>query len=211
MEQKIFEYNIPSKNTLEDFYVSVANREAYNYVVDKNEFSKYSIICGPVKSGKTHLGLIWQKRNNAYIYNVENYKIIINNKKNVFIDDFFENLNEEILFHIINHCYNNNLRILLCTDKFISNYQFQLKDLSSRLKSFHFIQIKQPDDDLIVNLIIKLLFDKQVIINNPEIFPYLLKRINRTYKDIYFLVEKIDKLSLQKKRELTVPLIREVL
>ena len=63
MEQKIFEYNIPSKTTLEDFYVSVANREAYNYVVDENEFSKYSIICGPVKSGKTHLGLIWQKKN----------------------------------------------------------------------------------------------------------------------------------------------------
>ena len=156
-------------------------------------------------------GQFGKKKNNAYIYSKKNYKIIINNKKNIFIDDFFNNLNEEILYHISNHCCNNDLRILLSTDRFISNYQFQLDDLSSRLKSFHFIQIKQPDDDLIVNLIIKLLFDKQVIINNPEIFSYLLKRINRTYKDIYFFVEKIDKLSLQKKRELTVPLIRELL
>ena len=62
MEQKIFEYNIPSKTTLEDFYVSEANKDAYNYVINDNEFSNYSIIYGPVKSGKTHLGSIWQKK-----------------------------------------------------------------------------------------------------------------------------------------------------
>ena len=107
--------------------------------------------------------------------------------------------------------YTNNLKILLCTDKFVSNYKFQLNDLSSRLKSFNFIKIQQPDDELIVNLIIKLLFDKQIIIHNSEIFPYILKRINRTYQDIYLLVENIDKLSLEKKRELTIPLIRELL
>ena len=36
-------------------------------------------------------------------------------------------------------------------------------------------------------------------------------RANRTYYDIYLLVEKIDKLSLEKKRELTIPLIKEIL
>ena len=77
--------------------------------------------------------------------------------------------------------------------------------------TFHFIKIKKPDDNLIMNLLIKLLFDKQIIINNPEIFSFILKRIRRTYEDIYLLVEKIDKLSLEKKRELTIPLIRELL
>ena len=50
-----------------------------------------------------------------------------------------------------------------------------------------------------------------LIINNSEIFSYVLKRINRTYKDIYLLVDKIDKLSLEKKRELTIPLIKELI
>ena len=125
--------------------------------------------------------------------------------------DFFEDLNEENLFHLINHCFNNNLKILLLTDKLISNYSFQLKDLSSRLKSFNFIEIKIPDDKLMINLINKLLFDKQIIIKNSEIFSYILKRINRTYEDIYLLVEKIDKLSLEKKRELTIPLIKDLI
>ena len=211
MRQKFFEYDFSPNFNQENYYVSDSNREAYDYVINENEFVKYSIIHGPVKSGKTHLGLIWQKKNNAIIYSENNFQKVIKDKKNVFIDNFFEKINEEYLFYIINHCYNNNLKILLCTDKFISNYKFQLKDLSSRLKSFNFIEIKQPDDELIVNLIIKLLFDKQIIIQNSEIFSYILKRINRTYQDIYLFVENIDKLSLEKKRELTIPLIKELL
>ena len=211
MRQKFFEYDFSPKFNQENYYVSDANREAYEYVINENEFVKYSIIHGPVKSGKTHLGLIWQKKNNAIIYSENNFQKVIKDKKNVFIDNFFEKINEEYLFYIINHCYNNNLKILLCTDKFISDYKFQLKDLLSRLKSFNFIEIKQPDDELIVNLIIKLLFDKQIIIQNSEIFSYILKRINRTYQDIYLFVENIDKLSLEKKRELTIPLIKELL
>ena len=211
MRQKFFEYDFSPNFNQENYYVSDSNREAYDYVINENEFVKYSIIHGPVKSGKTHLGLIWQNKNNAIIYSDSNFQKVIKDKKNVFIDNFFEKINEEYLFYIINHCYNNNLKILLCTDKFISNYKFQLKDLSSRLKSFNFIEIKQPDDELIVNLIIKLLFDKQIIIQNSEIFSYILKRINRTYQDIYLFVENIDKLSLEKKRELTIPLIKELL
>ena len=73
------------------------------------------------------------------------------------------------------------------------------------------IQIKEPDDELIVNLIIKLSLDRQIKINNSEIFSYILKRINRTYEDIYLFVENVDKLSLEKKRELTIPLIKELI
>ena len=35
----------------------------------------YSILYGPNKSGKTHLGLVWKEMNNAIIYN--NYKVIV--------------------------------------------------------------------------------------------------------------------------------------
>ena len=211
MKQTTFEYNILPKHNLENFYVSEANKDAYNFIINENKFNNYSILYGPSKSGKTHLGLIWKEMNNAVIYDKDNYNDIIQCEKNIFVDSFLEDLNEENLFHLINHCFNNDLKILLCTDKLISNYIFELKDLSSRLKSFNFIEIKKPDDELIVNLINKLLYDKQIIINNSEIFSYVLKRINRTYKDIYLLVDKIDKLSLEKKRELTVPLIKELI
>jgi len=211
MRQTTFEYNISLEHNLENFYVSEANKDAYNFIIKENKFNNYSILYGPNKSGKTHLGLIWKEMNNAVVYDNASYNNIIQCKKNIFVDNFFENLNEENLFHLINHCFNNNLKILLCTDKLISNNIFELKDLSSRLKSFNFIEIKKPDDELIVNLINKLLYDKQIIINNSEIFSFVLNRINRTYEDVHKFIEKIDKFSLEKKRELTIPLIKKLI
>ena len=90
-------------------------------------------------------------------------------------------------------------------------HNFLLKDLVSRLKTFNLLRINLPDDDLIINLIIKLLHDKQIIIKNEEIFHYILKRIERSYEEIFLLIENIDKLSLEKKRELTIPLIKKLL
>ena len=90
-------------------------------------------------------------------------------------------------------------------------HNFLLKDLVSRLKTFNLLRINLPDDDLIINLIIKLLHDKQIIIKNEEIFHYILKRIERSYAEIFLLIENIDKLSLEKNRELTIPLIKKLL
>ena len=211
MKQQFFNYKIPSKLNLENFHVTASNTNAYKYVISKNDIIKQTILFGPKKSGKTHLGLIWKKNNNAISFDNKNYENILQNKRNIFIDDFFNDLNEEILFHIINHCKNNNLKLLLTSVKLLNEHDFKFLDLSSRLKSFHILNINLPDDELIINLLIKLLSDKQIIIHNSEIFSFILKRINRTYENIYWLVEKIDKLSLEKKRELTIPLIKELL
>jgi len=211
MKQKIFNFDISSKNTLDDFYVSNSNKEAYNFVFNNNHQFKYSIIYGPTKSGKTHLGNIWLKKNNALMLKNINTFNDLNFNQNIFIDNFTENLNEENLFHIINHCNNNSLKILLSTNLYLYEYNFLLNDLLSRLKTFNFFEIKLPDDDLLINIILKLLNDRQIIVNNVELIPFILKRINRTYKSIHDLIDNIDKLTLEKKRELTIPLIKELL
>ena len=58
---------------------------------------------------------------------------------------------------------------------------------------------------------VKLFSDKQIIIKNKEIFDFVFKRLTRTYLDIYIFVEKLDRLSLEKKRQLTIPLIKEII
>ena len=211
MKQKVFDFNSPPNVNKDNFFVSKSNFNAYNFVLDESNLINLNILFGPSKSGKTHLSHIWAKKNNALMLKDRIYFDIVKIKKNIVIDDFLNNLDEELLFHLINHCFSNKLKILLTTKILISNYNFIIKDLSSRIKSFNYIEIKDPDDELIVNLIFKLLSDKQIIINKTEIFSYILKRINRTYNDIYFLVEKIDELSLEKNRELTIPLIRELI
>ena len=132
-------------------------------------------------------------------------------KKNVFIDNFIYKIDEEKLFYLINHCYNNNLKILITSELSLLDYQFKLNDLLSRLKSFYFVEILDPNDELIINLLVKLLYDRQIKINNDEIFSFIIKRINRTYLDIYNFVDNVDKLSLSQKRQITIPLIKELL
>ena len=210
MEQSYFNYNLKPGLAIDDFFVSTSNKKAYSFILNKKIDNKKILLIGPNKSGKTHLGKIWQKNNNAISYE-NNFEIILNYKKNIFIDDFLKNINEEKIFHLINHCSINKLTILLTSKKEVFEHNFLLKDLVSRLKTFNLLRINLPDDDLIINLIIKLLHDKQIIIKNKEIFHYILKRIERSYEEIFLLIENIDKLSLEKKRELTIPLIKKLL
>ena len=210
MEQSYFNYNLKPGLAIDDFFVSTSNKKAYNFILNKKIDNQKILLIGPNKSGKTHLGKIWQKNNNAVSYE-NNFEIILNYKKNIFIDDFLKNINEEKIFHLINHCSINKLTILLTSNKEMFEHNFLLKDLVSRLKTFNLLRINLPDDDLIINLIIKLLHDKQIIIKNEEIFHYILKRIERSYEEIFLLIENIDKLSLEKKRELTIPLIKKLL
>ena len=88
MTQQIFKYHLPKKFDSKDFYISESNNEAYNYSINSNKDINYCIIYGPNKSGKTHLGHIWSKKNHAIIYD-DNFQNIISNHKNALIDNLF--------------------------------------------------------------------------------------------------------------------------
>ena len=127
------------------------------------------------------------------------------------IDDLFDKLIEEDVFHIINHCSLYNVKILITSNLSLNDYDFKLSDLSSRLKVFQNIKIHLPNDELLLNLMIKLFHDKQIVIKNPEIFDYIIKRIDRSYQNVFNLVNEIDKLLLKRKKQLTIPLIKELI
>ena len=149
-------------------------------------------------------------KNNAISY-INNFSKIIETKKNVVIDDVLGISSEENIFHLINHCKLNNLKIYFSSSIDINSYDFKFKDLYSRLREFFYLEIKTPDDEMCKMLMVKLFSDKQIIIKNKEIFDFIFKRLSRTYLDIYIFVEKLDRLSLEKKRQLTIPLIKEII
>ena len=90
MEQSYFNYNLKPGLSIDDFFVSTSNKKAYNFILNNKIDNKKILLIGPNKSGKTHLGKIWQKNNNAVSYE-NNFEIILNYKKNIFIDDFLKN------------------------------------------------------------------------------------------------------------------------
>ena len=208
-KQDFFNYNLKEIKDSTNFFVNSTNQETFDTII-KNKSLKNIFLYAPNKSGKSHLVNIWKKNNNAILY-CHNLREIIDAKQNVAIDDLFKNIIEEDIFHIINHCKQENLKILITSNLSLNDYSFKLKDLKSRLKTFYHVSISNPDDEMIKIILTKLLLEKQFIIKNPEIFEFLVKRVERSYQSIYNLVDKLDKLSLEKKRQLTIPLIKEIL
>ena len=207
--QQYFNYQFIEKKYENNYFVNDTNREAFDVITDNN-FDQNIFLFAPKKSGKSHLINIWKEKNNALIF-YKNFSKIIKSNNNVAVDDTLLSRSEEELFHIINHCKLFNLKIFFTSSVDLNNLNFKLKDLYSRLRSFYYLKINMPNDEMCKMYMTKLFLEKQIIIKNKEIFDYLFNRVNRTYIDIYSVVEKIDNLSLEKKRQLTIPLIREIL
>ena len=207
--QKTFNYKFPLNKDNENYFVNQTNQKAYDLTVVE-EFNQNIFLFGPKKSGKSYLASLWKDKNSAILYD-NNFSYIIENKKNVVIDDVLGKSSDENLFHLINHCKLNQLKMYFVSSKNINTYDFKFKDLYSRLREFFYLEIKPPDDEMCKMLMIKLFSDKQIVIKNTEIFDFIFKRIRRTHLDIYMFVEKLDRLSLEKKRQLTIPLIKEII
>ena len=208
IKQKSFNYKFNDNNDNElNFFVNQTNFYAFNALI--NNDTKFSFLYGPKKSGKSYLSKIWSKKNNAIEYK-NNYEVVLNLHANILIDNliFYD---QEKIFHIVNNCILNNSKILITSDIKINSIDFKFNDLSSRLKTFSNLEIDQPNDEMLLAILTKLLIDKQFIINSNQIFEYILRRVDRSYQGINEIVKKLDKLSLEKKRQLTIPLIKEIL
>ena len=208
IKQKSFNYKFnDNDDNAHNFFVNETNFYAFNALI--NNDTKLSFLYGPKKSGKSYLAKIWLKNNNAIEYN-NNYEALLNLHSNILIDNliFYD---QEKIFHIVNKCILNNSKILITSDIKINSIDFKFNDLSSRLKTFSNLEINQPNDEMLLAILTKLLVDKQFIINSNEIFEYILRRVDRSYQGINEIVKKLDILSLEKKRQLTIPLIKEIM
>ena len=214
-------FEMPNKKALgiEDYIITDSNNFAFDLIIKmvKGEIN-FGLISGPPYSGKTHLSKI-------LIKNARNYKILYfdrdyQNMLNRFEDSDFiilENINnvkhdkfEQKLFHIINLAKENNKKLLMTSRKPISEIDLNLEDLKSRLNSILEAKIKEPDDQLMELLLIKIFNDKQLKIN-PNIIDFLVSRLERSYESINLFIEKIDKFSLEKGKKITIPLINDLL
>ncbi len=206
-KQKIINYTFNDNINDSNFFVNETNFDAFNRLI--NQESLFSFLYGPKKSGKSFLAHIWKNKYNANKLS-NNFEEIIKKKDNILIDDL-HSFDQEIIFHLVNYCILNNLKILITSPFKINDINFQFNDLPSRLKTFSFLEINNPDDEMLITVLTKLLLDKQFIVNSNDIFEYILRRVERSYKGIHDIVDKLDVLSLEKKRQLTIPLIKEIL
>ncbi len=215
INQKIIKFNHEKNLKSEDFFISSSNKHVYNFLNNWPNWEKNFLnICGEKLSGKSHLMNIFQKKFKGIIFDAHkfNNNDLLNIKfhENIIIEDLNEEINEKLIYTLINTIDQNNKHLIITTLKPISEMDFNLIDLKSRTKNFLIQNIKKPDDELVFALLIKNLSDRQITIEK-KLVNYTVKRIYRSYSNIFDFIYKIDEVSLKKKKSINLSIIKEIL
>ncbi len=216
MDQLIFKFPFTKKYFQQDFFVSSNNFSAYKLVESWPTWpGKWLNIFGSSGSGKTHLAKILEKKIDK-IKLVEATKINdeivkdLNNLECLIIDNFKNNVDEKLLYSILNQSKQLDNFIVINSISSIGNKNFKLKDLKSRINSFLYIGIELPTDDLLKVIISKTLSDKQISIN-PKITDFIINNVERSYEKMFKFLKEVDELSLSTGKSININLIKKVL
>jgi chromosomal replication initiation ATPase DnaA len=216
MNQLIFKFPFSKKYYEQDFFVSNNNFSAYKLIEEWPTWpGKWLNIFGASGSGKTHLAKILEKKiNKIKLIDAKNVDdgIIrdLNTIDCLIIDSFENNIEENLLYSILNESKQLENYILINSTTSIKNINFDLKDLKSRINSFLYIGIELPTDDLLKVIISKTFSDKQVNIN-PKISDYIINNVERSYEKLFKFLKDVDEMSLSTGKSININLIKKVL
>ncbi len=215
MSQLIFKFPFKTNYIKQDFFVSSSNFEAYKLIESWPNWPDKSInVHGPSGCGKTHLSKILANQMETIFINSKNFneETIVKNKlfKCLIIDNFNNNINEKLLYSMLNHLKQIDKYVLINSLKPINHYEIKLKDLKSRLEGFIKIGISLPTDELLKVVILKIFSEKQIKISEKNV-EYIIKNIERTYDKILKFTKEIDNLSLSTGKVININLIKKVL
>ena len=216
MNQLIFKFPFSKKYYEQDFFVSSNNFSAYKLIEEWPIWpGKWLNIYGSSGSGKTHLAKVLEKKiNNIKLIDAENVndQIVeeINSVDCLIIDSFKNNIEEKLLYSILNQSKQLENYVVINTILPINELSHDLKDLQSRINSFIYIGIELPTDDLLQVIISKSFSDKQINLN-PKISEYIIKNVERSYEKMFKFLKDIDELSLSTGKSININLIKKVL
>ena len=198
-----------------DFYVSKSNAHVFNLINDwSKQNEKFLNIVGEKFSGKTHLINIFIDKNKALKVESKNLNEDFLKKTkfydNIIIENLTTEINENLFYSVLNKVESENKYLIVTSQISITKLNFNLSDLQSRAKNFFLTKIENPDDDLVFALILKNLSDRQISIDK-KLIDYIIKRIDRSYRNISNFIYKIDQVSLKKKRPIDFKMVKEVL
>ena len=216
MDQLTFKFPFSKKYYKQDFFVSSNNFSAYKLIESWPTWpGKWLNIFGDPGSGKTHLAKILEKKIDKIklvdAKNINNETVQdLNNLDCLIIDSFKNNVEEKLLYSILNQSKQLDNYVLMNSISSIKNINFKLNDLVSRINSFLYIGIELPTDDLLKVIISKTLSDKQIRIN-PKISDYIINNVERSYEKMFKFLKDVDELSLSTGKSININLIKKIL
>jgi chromosomal replication initiation ATPase DnaA len=171
------------------------------------------ILAGPVGSGKSHLAGIWKERSGAVDIRPRagsDAAVVAADGPVLFEDVDRAGFDDNVLFHVINSVRENGTGLLMTSRLWPMSWPVALPDLRSRLKAATIVEIGEPDEALLSQVIVKLFADRQLYIDDKVVL-YIVNRMERSLNAAQTIVERLDRLALSRGTKITRSLAAEVL
>ena len=224
-KQLTFPWNKENKSSFDSFYTTKLNKQLL-FLLKDEALKEDLLIYGAKDSGKTYLlqALCNQFNNQGKSSFFLPMKQAI--ELSVDILDSLENIElvcidgleslvgnrawEVGLFNLINRSFNCNNRLIFTSAKNIDGMNFELKDLDSRLRKIQSHELHSLADDDILSALKHIANLRSIELGSKEA-QYLLTYADRNISDLVKILESLDQLSMEMKRKITIPLIKEVI
>lgn len=214
--QMSFDLPIASAMTREDFILDGANQKAFDMIVSWPDWpTDVIVLAGPVGSGKSHLAAIHSQQSGAKLLNNDELPkpedLPVLGSTPVIVEDAYAvQLDETRMFHLLNHVRERASTLLITSRSWPDSWPLTLPDLRSRLRAAHPLELNEPGDQLLRQVMVKLFADRQLTIE-PRVLEYILVRMERSLSAAGRLVTDLDRLSLEQSRPITRQLAADVL
>ena len=224
-KQLTFPWNKDNKSSFDSFYASKLNKHLLS-LLQNNTFKDDLLIFGTKDSGKTYLlqalcnHFSNQGKSSFYLPMKQAKELSVDilesleSMELVCIDGIESIVGNKVweigLFNLINRSLNSKNRLIFTSSKNIDVMNFELKDLDSRLRKIQSHELYALADDEILSALKHIANLRSIELGSKEA-QYLLTYANRNISDLVQILESLDQLSMEMKRKITIPLIKEVI
>ena len=221
-KQLTFPWSKPNRSELEGFFFDEKNFKLKEVLLSDEDFFLY----GRNKVGKTYLMQslcnLYAKKDKTSLYiplkDILNFDTSLLDSLDsldlICVDDIHlingKDKWELAFFNLINNCLTSKCRLIFCSSMNPSQLSFELKDLESRIKKLDSFEILPVSDSNLVNALNFIAKSRAINLGIKEL-NYLLKYSKRSVSSLIKLIDKLDKLSMEQKRKITIPLIKETI
>ena len=224
-KQLTFPWNKYNKSSFDSFYASKLNKHLLS-LLQNNTFKDDLLIFGTKDSGKTYLlqalcNYFSNQGKSSFYLPMKQAKELsvdilesLESMELVCIDGIESIVGNKVweigLFNLINRSLNSENRLIFTSSKNIDVMNFELKDLDSRLRKIQSHELYALADDEILSALKHIANLRSIELGSKEA-QYLLTYANRNISDLVQILESLDQLSMEMKRKITIPLIKEVI
>lgn len=200
----------------ENFFVSGSNEQAYAMIELWPRWpDSILLILGPSGAGKSHLGNIWASNAKAGIRSTATLAAAdidaLAAAGPLLLEDADAiGQSEAQLFHLVNLMREGGTALVLTAKTPPDAWGLRTADLLSRLRLAPTAAIDPPDDALMRAVLVKLLVDRQLVVDTGVV-GYIALRIERSLGAARTFIDALDRESLARHSRITWAIAGDVL